>query len=300
MEIDLPVQREQILERAKSFLYANARLIDRKRYEYAFEGGSAEAVIEALRAYQNDDGGFGNALEPDIRCPESQPVPVELALSIMEEVDRFDADMLDGIITYLREITLPDGGFPFVFKSASAYLHAPWWATERDDVPSVNPTGTILALLYKQRVRTDIFGQTWFIKNVECMWRMMEHGKLDWYHTAVHWIAFLQHTPDKERARALWPVLDAWLRAPGSIERNPHAEGYVLKVLDWAPKRDDYVNKVVTDAERKAHLRALVDEQQGDGGWPINWESIGMTVEAEWRGNLTVNRLLTLRSYGVI
>ena len=38
-----------------------------------FEDGPAEPVIEALRGYRNPDGGFGHALEPDVRCPSSQP-----------------------------------------------------------------------------------------------------------------------------------------------------------------------------------------------------------------------------------
>lgn len=78
------MENRRILERAKSFLYQNARLLDRRRYEYFFEEGTKEAVIEALRPYQNRDGGFGNALEPDIRCPHSQPVPTEMALTIMD------------------------------------------------------------------------------------------------------------------------------------------------------------------------------------------------------------------------
>lgn len=114
-----------ILERAKAFIYQNARLIDRKRFEYFFEQGSKEAIIEALRPYQNEDGGFGNALEPDLRCPYSQPVPTELALAIMDGLDGFGPELLEGIIRYLRKITLPKGGFPFVFQSAGDYPHAP-------------------------------------------------------------------------------------------------------------------------------------------------------------------------------
>jgi hypothetical protein len=75
------MEEAKILGRAKEFIYKNARLLDRKRYEFHFEGGTKEEVISVLRAYQNQDGGFGNALEPDIRCPQSQPVPTEMALT---------------------------------------------------------------------------------------------------------------------------------------------------------------------------------------------------------------------------
>lgn len=58
--------------KAREFVYANARLLDRRRFEYHFEQGKAHPVLDALRAYQNSDGGFGSALEPDIRTPCSQ------------------------------------------------------------------------------------------------------------------------------------------------------------------------------------------------------------------------------------
>src|SRR6202012_2113299 len=44
--------------KAVEFLAANARVIDRRRYERLFEGGAAEPVREALGAYRTPDGGF--------------------------------------------------------------------------------------------------------------------------------------------------------------------------------------------------------------------------------------------------
>jgi len=294
------MENRRILERAKSFLYQNARLLDRRRYEYFFEEGSKEAVIEALRPYQNRDGGFGNALEPDIRCPHSQPVPTEMALTIMDEVDGFDPQILEGIVRYLRDITLQEGGIPFVFRSAGDYPHAPWWAAERDDRPSINPTGRIVGLLYKQKLRTDFYREEWFLKNVAYIWRVFDQEKPAGYHDGVQWIAFLQHTPEQERASAYWPAVDEWLSRPGTIERDPEAEGYVHKVLDWAPARDSYANKLISAADVQRHLQALVRQQQEDGGWPINWPPLSPGCEAEWRGWITVERLKTLRSYGIL
>ena len=90
-------------------------------------GWFVRRVIEAFRTYLNQVGGFGNALEPDIRCLYSQPVPTEMALMIMDEADGFDPQILEGIIRFLRNITLRDGGIPFVFRNAGAYPYASWW-----------------------------------------------------------------------------------------------------------------------------------------------------------------------------
>ncbi len=286
-----------ILERAKSFLYKNGRLLDRRRFEYHFEGGSKQAVLDVLRAYQNADGGFGNALEPDIRCPQSQPVPTEMALHIMDEIGAFDPEIMDGIVRYLPEITLPDGGFPLVFRSAIEYPHAPWWMVERDDVPSINPTGTIIGLLYKQKANVAIVEEAWFKRCLDYLWRYMEEARPDGYHDGIQWVEFLRHTPDQSRASRHFAVVDEWLQKPGTIERDPNAQGYVQKVLDWAPARGSYAGKFVTTDELNVHLDAILDQQLEDGGWTISWPAVGAGAESEWRGWLTVERLKTLRSY---
>ena len=49
-------------ERARRFIFRNARPLDFARWRFAFEGGSREDVLAALAAYQNGDGGFGHGL----------------------------------------------------------------------------------------------------------------------------------------------------------------------------------------------------------------------------------------------
>ena len=56
-------------ERARRFLKTEARSLERTLFERHFEAGPAGAVLAALAAFQNDDGGFGRALEPDVRTP---------------------------------------------------------------------------------------------------------------------------------------------------------------------------------------------------------------------------------------
>jgi len=102
-----------IFDRAEEFIYNNARLLERQLFAYHFKGGSREHVLTALRAYENEDGGFGHALEPDIRCPESQPVPVQHALEFLDAVG-FDAEMVQRACDYLMTIATPEGGVPWL------------------------------------------------------------------------------------------------------------------------------------------------------------------------------------------
>ena len=47
---------------AADFIWRNARLLDRLRFAYHFLDGTQTAVLNSLRCYQNQDGGFGHAI----------------------------------------------------------------------------------------------------------------------------------------------------------------------------------------------------------------------------------------------
>src|SRR3954449_3235736 len=93
------------LDRAADFVWRNARLLDRHLFARRFRGASPEHVIHALRSYQNDDGGFGNALEPDLRGPDSQPIHVDMALRVFHEIDMPTPEMGARASSYLVAVT---------------------------------------------------------------------------------------------------------------------------------------------------------------------------------------------------
>src|SRR5580658_10368798 len=102
-----------MLAKARDFILRNARLLERRRFAAEFEGGPAAAVVTALAAYRNADGGFGAALEPDKRDPASQPVDVQFALETMDAVGAFDRGLALGACDFLARISTPEGGVPF-------------------------------------------------------------------------------------------------------------------------------------------------------------------------------------------
>ena len=71
---------------AKNFIMDQGRAVDQKRFEFHFGNGSADAVLTALAPYQNDDGGFGRSLEPDIRTPASSAIATTLGFQILREI----------------------------------------------------------------------------------------------------------------------------------------------------------------------------------------------------------------------
>src|ERR1700686_2865186 len=92
---------------AENFIWSAARLVDRHRYSMHFADGPAEPVIDALRGYRNADGGFGHALEPDLRCPTSQPAPTLYALEILNEAGAADGELARDARGWIAQVAEP-------------------------------------------------------------------------------------------------------------------------------------------------------------------------------------------------
>ncbi len=291
---------QELFPRAKEFIWKNARLLDRRLFAYFFLGGRSEAVVAALAAYQNADGGFGNALEPDKRCPESQPVDVQIAFEILGMVEALtDPEVQRSLILpacdFLSAIAPVEGGVPFALPSVNQYPHAPWWQTADNPPAALNPTAAIVGMLLKSGVEHPFVQQ-----GARFCWSQIEASQTTEYHDVMPMLAFLENAPDRERARRELARIEERVRQPGVIAYDPAAGGYVQFPLDWAPTRQSGLGGLFSEEIIAEQLAFLAAKQQEDGGWPISWEPVSPFVALEWRGWVTVMALRTLRSYGAL
>jgi hypothetical protein len=282
------------LAAAERFTWLNARLIDRLRFAHLFRGGASEPVVAALRPYQNADGGFGNALEPDFRGPVSQPATADLALRVLDEAGAFDDPMVGQACDHLAGIAAPDGGLPFVLPSVRAYPRAPWWQPQDEQPPgNLLPTASIVGLLLARGVQ-----HPWLGPATEFCWHQI--GRLDrpdaYQMRSV--VSFLDHVPDRARAERSFAEVGPKVLEQGLVELDPAAAGEVHGPLDFAPEPSSLARGLFADDAIDAHLDALVAAQRADGGWTFNWPVWTPVVEPEWRGAITVEMLLRLRAYG--
>jgi hypothetical protein len=279
------------LAAAEQFMLREARLLDRRLFAWRFREGSARAVFAALEPYRNADGGFGNALEPDLRGASSQPVPLEHALKILDEIDCFDDDVVLPACDWLASVSTEEGGVPFVLASVDDGPHAPWWEPTGEAYP--NPTAGIAGLLHKRAVRHN-----WLDPATAYVWDALDQG-LDQLGAddAISVLAFLEHVPDRDRAAAMFGVVGERVLSR-LVALEPGTPGYVKTPLEYAPHPDRLARSLFDDATIEAHLDALAAGQQDDGGWPITWEPPSAAATHEWRGFVTVKCLDVLDSYG--
>ena len=285
----------KILDAAQTFLVNNARLLERRLFAYLFGGGSKQQVLAALRAYQNENGGFGNALEPDKRTSTSQPIDQEIALRVLHDVG-FDADIAVSVCNFLQTITTAEGGVPFVLPTVRDAPRAPWWNTETDAPPaSINPTASIVGLLHKYAAK-----HVWLDQATSFCWQQIEQHPLPNEHDVLCVLLFLEHVPDRERAERAFQHVSAQLLARKHVTFDPQASGYVFTPLAYAPSPQSMCRRLFDNATITTHLDALAQKQQEDGGWSISWPAVSPACELEYRGVVTLNALKTLKAYGYV
>ena len=278
---------------AAAFVAATARVLDRRRFQRLFEDGPAAPVRDAVAAYRNDDGGFGHALEPDCRAPGSQPAAAAMALRIMDESGAWDDELVRGACDWLAAVAPAEGGAAFVEAALAGWAHAPWWVPEEGHPASLVATGMIAGTLHARGV-----SHPWLDGATEVMWnriaKMDEPGAYEMFGV----LAFLQHVPDRERAREVFGRVGPLILERNMVALDPEAPGEVHGVLSFAPEPDSLARVLFDDATIQAHLDHLAHGQKDDGGWTFNWPAWSPAAELDWRGFLTVDALRALRANG--
>jgi hypothetical protein len=271
------------LNAAKTFLYSHARVLERRRFEHLFDGAPKEPVLNALRAYRNDDGGFGHAVEPDMRAPISQPVGIHTVMEILHEIGVHDDPMIRPAADWLQTVTREDGGILFVLPTDAP--HAPWW--QHSDASSHTQTAANAAALHALGVThpwLDRADEFLFARIAEIDMASEDIGVGYDLLFSVH---FLDAHPDDARAQAALDALGPIPTAEYESER-PSA-------LDLSPAPGSR-SRARFDVERD--LDALEQAQDDDGGWHVPWGDWNPAATLEWRGVATVNALKTLRANG--
>ena len=143
-----------VFEKARGFVYRNARPLELARWRFHFENGSADDVVTALSAFQNEDGGFGHALEEDNFNPNSLPMGVWKAAEILDEIGFSDKShpMIKGMLRYLESGSCFDTAHKQWLNTVPGnndYPCAIWWAYNGESDFRYNPTAALAGFILK-------------------------------------------------------------------------------------------------------------------------------------------------------
>lgn len=280
------------VQSAERFIFANARLLDRHRLAVLRHGAAVKPVLDTLRAYLNPDGGFGHALEPDVRGPESEPAATLHALEVLAGIGALDDPMVADAAAWIATVADADGGVPFVTPTYAVYPHAPWM------VPSdggSHLTFAIAGVLWEAGS-----SEPWLPRATEWCWAKLERSDELGAYFVKFALDFLDTVPDAARARATIEHLRSRIDSDGSIAVAGGTENERLRPLTLSARPGARSRGLFTEAQIEADLRQLEQAQQPDGGWAFDWLAWSPGQSAEWRGALTLRALATLSGHGRI
>jgi hypothetical protein len=284
------------LDRILDFITATARLLDRHRAQLAVGGGEPAAALTVLGGYRNPDGGFGWALEPDARAPDSQPVAALHAFEVLEEVAPVTSPLATGLLDWCDAVALPGGALPFALPGGASAGSAPMWASVDPTAPSLHMTAVVLGIAHRVGQHDPaVAAHPWLGRATD--WSLQEIAALDGPRHAIEF-RYVLALLDALDAHDELARLGAHLPREGTIAVAGGKPDEAMRPLDFSPEPGRPLRALIDPGAIEADLDRLGAEQHDDGGWDVDWAHWSPAGALEWRGWATVRALRILRANG--
>jgi hypothetical protein len=301
----------------RNWIYRNARPLDLFRWQYHFEKGDRNSVLSALFAYQNSDGGFGHALEPDTWNPNSSPATTQIAINRLRELDWFDEKdpFTMGIFSFLEnEPSLGKKGWLFNIPSNNDFPHAPWWTFDKDKVGGFdsewdyNPTAIIVGFVLRvMKNKNSSFYKTCLNIAYLATEKLLSTNTME-PHELTCFCTMICDLSKSEAANCF--NLDAMEQklkqlVKQSIQYDTTKWNTYSTKPSWfidSPQNTFYHgNQEIMDFE----LDYIIDNRNKDGVWDITWAWNGYEKEFAlcenwWKAHIVIENLILLKNFGRI
>ena len=296
-------------ERARTFVTERGRELDRRLLSYHFDDGPQAAVLEELANYQNEDGGFGRGLEPDVQMPGSSVITTTIALRILREVRATSNDEIVGkAVRYL--VAQYDSSrkiWPIVPQEVDEYPHAPWWNFENtaDTFGQflANPRAEVVGYLheYPELAPADLTREL-TEEVVEHIAGLPDDMNMYDFLCCVHLVETPQLPHRWKDALTQILIQRAHHVVAGSPEELKQPSARPL----WLGPTPTSILAETLKSEVEMNLDFDVEHQNPDGSWSPAWSWYGQYPEAweqaelQWKSCLTVEVLKALKEFGRI
>lgn len=302
-EMDPTSSADVGIARAFSWLETEGRALDLAELNWAL-GNPSDPLLAALGHYANPDGGFGNALEPDVRLPGSSVLATTVGLQLLAGCDAArDHPLVAGALTYL-ESTFDDESWtwPIVPPNVVDAPRAPWWDPRSPERNLVNPRAEIIGYLYRwpgffDDDRRDQMAEELVARLIGCN-ELQMHDLLTYDR-----LLGSPGLPSELHQRA-WSKFEELALAAIIVELAAWGE-YGLTPLTVVKAPDHPLAERLSDAIG-LNLDHLMATQQADGSWAPTWSWYGSypddwpTAEHDIRSRLTAENLALLTRFGRI
>jgi hypothetical protein len=286
------------LAAATAFMATHARALDRRRFQLLVEDGDGAAVLAAADAYRNPDGGYGWGLEPDLRSTESQPGGALHAFEAFADIAPETTPRAVELCDWLASNTLTDGGLPFALRVTDPAGCAPFWAQADPSVSSLQITAYVTATAHRVAAHhADVARHPWLAQATDyCLAAIEAMGANPHALELTAALQLLDVIHDSHpQAGAHMQRLGKLIPASGMVHVGGGTDEEMMRPLDFAPSPDRPVRALFRSEAIAAELRRLADQQQEDGGWPVDFRNYSPAAVLEWRGYATVRAVSILQ-----
>jgi hypothetical protein len=287
------------LAAAADFLAGSGRLLDRRRFDLLVGEGSPDAVLAAVEAYRNRDGGYGWGLEPDLRSRTSQPGGALHAFEGFADVVPVRTTRAAELCDWLASVTLPDRGIPFALPVPDPAACAPFWASADGTESSLQITAVVAAAAHRVGAGDAVVADhPWLSRaTAYCMAAVRDLGP-DPHAMVLAFAAQLLDAaaPTTPGAADLVEALRPHVPADGLVHVAGGAEDEFMRPLDFAPFPGGPARSLFSAEVIEAELDRLARAQGPDGGWSVDFASYSPAATLEWRGHATVQAVVVLKA----
>lgn len=288
-----------------------------------------ETVLFELLKFQNEDGGFGNALEPDIRMPFSSAVATEVAVKILKDLTQREPRALKACKSIIDEITKylwstynsDTSGWEIVPKEVDDFPHAVWWNYEGiQGFAPFNPTATLAGFLYKYDP-DDLRTNKLVSHMIELFMNTPNEGiEGHGLSCLIHLQEYLNEDESIEKTTVLLEKIQID-GIPLTLDRfNNKINAAIIAKADWNPDNwNTYTMEPLKYIDSNEHplyleyseiiqqnLDFLINNLNANGYWDIHFtwcqyeEVFEKTAKTEWLGYFAYENLKRLLSFRTI
>jgi len=291
--------------KSQKYILKNARQLDISLFNLYFNNASLEDFYKQLKKFQNKDFGFGNALEQDIKLPNSSNIATTIAFQYIKYFYRKELpEFLNNSLDFLAN------NFSFKLDKWLAlpakvdnFPHASWWhfneKKEHHVQNWVNPTVEIIGYLLKysnnfdKDVLKELKGKAISLilskkeietHDLQCYLRFFDClGAEDRMNIQDNLLSLLNNTIQKDTLK--------W-------------QEYVPKPLDFIKSPESHFYDSFKELVDK-NLQYLISKQLQDGSWQPAWEwetyeEVWKTTKPQIAGQITAQNLIILDNFGLI
>lgn len=299
---------------AERFILRNARPLDMAMWNMRYHGGSTEQVLNALSAFQNEDGGFGWGLECDSLNPESSPIQTMDACRVLREAGVEDGShpIVRGILRYLasgKHFDERAGQWLNSIPSNNDYPHAIWWSFDPTMTPDknpmpYNPTAALAGFILKFAERdSDLWSKA--MKIAKEAIAALKSGTI----------------PPEQNVTGAFAVMYTYMQQAGIPDEYGLREVLLSRAdaeicsdssrwaTEYVPKPSDYISgkDSIFYCGREQLCRTecefIRNAQKPDGSYPITWQwftdyrEFALSAN-RWMSRLILNNIHFLEEFG--